>query len=353
MPRRSQGIYFEKDSGWWRCRINGKRTRLSKDKQEAERLYRKLMVDADDPAQRERRRLAGDVTVGECLRRYLLHVKRTKAKTTLAAIKPNLVSFEKFIGSRTPVCRLILNDATRWIETCYLDADHEYSHSHLVGLRSRLKRAFEWCRREQLISTNPFADLEVGTYEPAREVWTDKQLKKVLDHWRDDQGFRDLILFLRLTGARVQEARAITSDDVDMRRGRIVLAGKINSRGSSRVRRRVILLGDQSKEIVRRQMKANPDGEIFRNRHGRPWTANAISLRLRKASEKLGFKVCPKNLRHTWATDYLTSGGDLKSGAELMGHTSTKMMADNYSHLADQTEHMTKEANRVESKRFD
>lgn len=352
MARQSKGITYEKSTGWYRCCVNGKRPRLSKDKREAERMYRKLVADADNPSRRSTRRVTGQVTVGECLRAFLNHVKLNLAPNTLVKHRPALRSFEQFAGSKTPVNKLVVGDATRWINQEYLSRDESLSRNTIVKTRASLKTCFKWCQEQGMIDESPFSNLKAGVYEPGRKFWTDDQVQAVLDLWKEDAGFRDLILFMRLTGVRVQEARVIEATHVNLGQRTVVLPGKINSAELSRARRRVITLSQDAAKIVRRNMELYDQGPIFRNSKGGPWKANAISLRLRRAAKDLGFKVAPKDLRHSWATDYLMSGGSLTAGAELMGHTNQTMMLTNYQHLADVGEHLRDETDRIDAGKF-
>ena len=45
-------------------------------------------------------------------------------------------------------------------------------------------------------------------------------------------------------------------------------------------------------------------------------------------------------LRHLFATDGLERGVPIATMAELLGHSSTKMISERYSHLADRHEHL-------------
>lgn len=354
MARKSEGVKLEKSTGWYRCCVNGKRPRLSKNKREAERMYRKLLADADQRNARTSIEQRTKITVGECCRKFLQHTKRTAKETTFGFYRDHLRHFEASIGSKKRVSDLILAHATEWIDERYFSGrrDKPYSENTIVGARRCVKRCFEWCEKQGWIEASPFKDLVCGTYAPTREHVTDEEFQAVLTHFSHDRDFCDLLLFLRLSGARVQETRVIEAKDIDLARRRVVLENKVNRRGSTRTKRRTIVLNEACAEIVQRGMSKHPDGPIFRNEDGNPWRANAITLRLRRAKKHLGFSIAAKNLRHSWATDYLLSGGSLATGAELMGHSNQTMMLTNYQHLAEVDEHMLNEAERIATDKF-
>jgi site-specific recombinase XerD len=77
-----------------------------------------------------------------------------------------------------------------------------------------------------------------------------------------------------------------------------------------------------------------PEGPLFRNEEGNPWTKNAINCRLQRMKKRCGFKLMPYALRHTFATEALKNGVDAVTVAQLMGHRDLTMVARVYGHLA-------------------
>ena len=55
---------------------------------------------------------------------------------------------------------------------------------------------------------------------------------------------------------------------------------------------------------------------------------------IRRMGERVGIKVHPHMLRHTFATEYLRNGGDLETLRRIMGH-STLAVTQQYLHLID------------------
>lgn len=86
-------------------------------------------------------------------------------------------------------------------------------------------------------------------------------------------------------------------------------------------------------------------GHIFTNGKGKPWTSNAIRLRMRRLCRRLGIveddrgeRVVAYTIRHTAATNATVDGVPDRVLAELMGHTSTRTTA-RYQHLSKQHLH--------------
>jgi hypothetical protein len=56
--------------------------------------------------------------------------------------------------------------------------------------------------------------------------------------------------------------------------------------------------------------KANPEGKLFRNTRGQPWTANAVRCRFRRLEDKVGRRWTQSGFRHTWIARKLAAGVD-------------------------------------------
>jgi integrase len=113
---------------------------------------------------------------------------------------------------------------------------------------------------------------------------------------------------------------------------------------------RVIYLSPVMVSLTERLMREYPEGPLFRSfRGGKPYTAQAVRCRFRRLRERvpaLANVVC-YTLRHTYATDALVHSVPIATVAELMGHTSTTMIARHYGHLAERTTHLRESAGRL------
>ena len=101
---------------------------------------------------------------------------------------------------------------------------------------------------------------------------------------------------------------------------------------------RVVHLSDTAFAICQRLSLKHPNGPLFRNTHGRPWSAKRLDDRCRQL--KLGFPVTPYSIRHTFATDAIIKGVDLQTIATLMGHSNLKMLSTVYQHIQKRSDHI-------------
>jgi integrase len=95
----------------------------------------------------------------------------------------------------------------------------------------------------------------------------------------------------------------------------------------------MIYLTDAAEKVVKRLAAKYPDGKLFRNQRGCPWSGTALTHKCEELGEKLGFTFFPYALRHTWITEALERGEDALTVAILAGHRDTTMVAKVYSHL--------------------
>ena len=90
------------------------------------------------------------------------------------------------------------------------------------------------------------------------------------------------------------------------------------------------------------QRRRSTSENVFVNSRGKPWTMNAVRLRIMRLKEKLGLAsdVCAYLVRHMWGTQAILNGVDVSTVAECMGHNSLEMVSTVYVHLADQHSHL-------------
>jgi integrase len=212
----------------------------------------------------------------------------------------------------------------------------------------------------------------------------------------------DLLIVTWDTGCRPQESLRVESRHVDVANQRWVIP-----KSESKMKRmtRVVYLTERGMQITRRLMLAHPEGPLFRNRNGNPWTTEAVNccffdLQMRmgkeemkrrgeeipeeeivnfipnlnpvinrkgvpvpknpaelrcEAKRKLTFrqaaKLAPRYslyaLRHSWATNALQRGVDPLTVAILMGHEDPSTLAKVYQHLSLNPKHLLEEARRA------
>ncbi len=178
---------------------------------------------------------------------------------------------------------------------------------------------------------------------PAKALVTEKDEWKRLALLRD----RAILELLFSTGLRVSELCGLDSD-LDLARDDLSVRGK-----GEKVR--VVFLSDSAKEAVRAYLKARTDMEEALFVDGRPKSLHRITPRdiqrhIKKYAAMAGItkKVTPHVLRHSFATDLLSNGADIRSVQQLLGHASINT-TQIYTHVTDA--HLREIHKRFHSKR--
>jgi integrase len=160
-----------------------------------------------------------------------------------------------------------------------------------------------------------------------------------------DQAFREFVTVAYATGARPSELMRLEARHVDFKAGVATMEGKTTGRTK---RTRVIHIGAVA-DLLAKLARKRPSGPLLLNSAGTPWTRHTLAHRFARLRKRLGLgkEATAKGFRHGFATDGLEGGVPLATMAELMGHTSTKMLERHYSKLRNRAEHLRDAAAKV------
>lgn len=198
-----------------------------------------------------------------------------------------------------------------------------------------LKNFYEFLEYNQIINANPFEKLKFKFRQEKKlpKTLTIKEISALLNCFNVDvdeisdfqrkQIVRDaaLIDLLISTGIRIGEAASITLDDIIVNERTILIHGKGR-------KQRLIYISppitwERLNMLIKNRKKER--GEyLFVNREGKQLSIYSIENIYKKYAKKA--KVNPKStphyLRHTFATNLLANGADLRSVQEILGHAS-------------------------------
>lgn len=145
---------------------------------------------------------------------------------------------------------------------------------------------------------------------------------------------RAMLELLYATGLRASELMALNVEDIDLQANNVRCSGR-------KAGVRMVPIDGYIAQIVgeylteARSKLVNNEGEValFPNRRGERLTRQGFWQIIQGYAEKAGLsgKVTPRSLRHSFATHKLSSGADLQSVQELLGHThisTTKVYQD-------------------------
>ena len=221
---------------------------------------------------------------------------------------------------------------------------------HMIALRAFLKYL---AKRD--IKTLAPEKIELAKQEDRHVEWLEgSELEELLEapvrvgNGRDRSlrviALRDkaMLELLFSTGLRVSELANLKIKDINLKREEFSVRGK-----GSKIR--VVFLSHQAKYWLEKYLAARHDVSPYmfvamdRAKAGRtdgdaaPLTSRSIERTIEKYAKAVGImkKITPHTLRHSFATDLLRNGADIRSVQSMLGHSSITT-TQIYTHVTDQ-----------------
>lgn len=277
-----------------------------------------------------------------------LCVERNASAHTVRAYRIDLLDYARW-AQRTRVDALSATHRQLRLYLGELDRA-QYSRTTINRRLSALRGFFRWLNLTGRSEVDPASALQ-GPKQPQSlpHVIRAADMAKLLSVFgkRDaagnpreqtpvDMRNQALLEFLYACGARVSEASGLLACDVDFASGQVKVFGK-------GAKERIIPLHDLAISSMRAYAAvARPKilGErasefFFVSTRGNRMTTDAIRKMFKEALGRAGLPatLSPHDMRHTFATDLLDGGADLRSVQEMLGHASLST-TQIYTHLS-------------------
>lgn len=209
---------------------------------------------------------------------------------------------------------------------------------YLIALRAFLK----FLRKRGVESLSPERIELAKVPERSLDLITPTELSRLMNAPDEKtlEGKRDraVLELLFSTGLRVSELCGLSTDDVDLTRDEFSVRGK-----GEKVR--VVFLSEEAKQKLRTYLAARKDlDDALFVRYGRKQndgsdprlSPRGVQRMIKYYAVKSGItrKVTPHVLRHSFATDLLGNGADLRSVQALLGHANIGT-TQIYTHVTD------------------
>jgi len=217
---------------------------------------------------------------------------------------------------------------------------------YLIALRAFLK----YLRKRGVESLNPERIELAKVSERSLDLISPAELDRLMKapDVATERGLRDkaILELLFSTGLRVSELCALSVDDIDLSGVEFSVRGK-----GDKVR--VVFISESAKEALRAYIKARKDMNdamfIQYGKNVKKAAKNNEDLRLSPRSVQrvikryatiagITRKVTPHVIRHSFATDLLSNGADLRSVQALLGHANIAT-TQIYTHVTDRHLH--------------
>lgn len=232
--------------------------------------------------------------------------------------------------------------------------DKDYAWNSISQKVSAMRSFYNFLEKNEEISINPFEFVQLKKHNnqlprffyqnELQELFQAVELNKDPQMRLRDQA---LLEVLYGTGIRVSECAGLTIQTVDLQQKVMLIQGKGN-------KQRYVPFGKYAQEALRKYytdsrrpvMTKNDQHHqaVFINHRGTALTTRGIEYVLDQIVKRssLTTSIHPHMLRHTYATDLLNNGADLRTVQELLGHSSLSS-TQLYTHITK--EHLLRDYN--------
>ncbi|MCL2526186.1 MAG: site-specific tyrosine recombinase XerD [Coriobacteriia bacterium] len=218
----------------------------------------------------------------------------------------------------------------------------QYARSTIARRLSTLRSFFHFLQQEGSVDSNPATLLQTPKKEkmlPHTLSQTEMDALLEISDTNTPEGMRDtaLLELLYASGGRVSEIAGLRTEDLKLDQGIVRIEGK---GGKDRY---VPLHGLAIRKLENYLASARPvfaakvpsTELVFLSSRGNPLSADAIRRIVKKSALLAGITrpVSPHSFRHSFASDLLNNGADLRSVQELLGHANLST-TQIYTHLS-------------------
>lgn len=206
-----------------------------------------------------------------------------------------------------------------------------YSEKTINRRLSAIRSLYRWLVHEDIIRQDSAAAIASPKLaQKLPKTMSDADVSAILSSIdaSDHVGLRDraFLELLYASGARIAEIARLTVDDIDFAEAQIRLFGKGG-------KERIVPLYPRVLDAMRAYLQqgrpklastAKPTRALFLSTRSNPMSTDALRTVFEKRVRAAGkdAALTPHAMRHTFATELLSGGADLRTVQELLGHES-------------------------------
>lgn len=269
----------------------------------------------------------------------------------------NFLLLEKSLSEST--IEAYLKDIQKFVDFCKIDSPEKVKQADIrafideindvkamsvnsqARILSGIKSFFKYLVIHDILEKDPSSTIEtpkVGRKLPS--VLTPEEVNDLINaiDLDSETGYRNRAILETLYGCgmRVSELVHLKLTDLHFEEGYLKIKGKGN-------RERLVPIGRSVKDSItlyihnyRCTLKIDKKDEnvLFLNRRGKMMTRVMVFTIIKNLAQKIGLqkKISPHTFRHSFATQLLEGGADLKAIQEMLGHESITT-TEVYTHL--------------------
>ncbi|MGA1825909.1 MAG: tyrosine-type recombinase/integrase [bacterium] len=212
---------------------------------------------------------------------------------------------------------------TSTVEDFYMQLPQHLSLKSQKNIMDILKKYFNDLFARDEIKVKPKFPI-VKIPEPHWN-WASEALQDVIYN-QIPTAHKPIFFFLKETGCRIGEARALWREDINFEEGCIIIRRNFSDSTYREVtktkKQRVLPIDDELRTMLKKINVIH--GFIFLNTKGRPYTEERLATIFRKAKKKAALEddlTLYQWCRHSWASQAINNGASLNLVGAFLGHS--------------------------------
>jgi site-specific recombinase XerD len=244
--------------------------------------------------------------------------EKGKANATVIAYSKDIEQLVQFVGDKGKT--LVAEVTTDDIDSFKSDLKQKRYTSKSVSRKiNSIKSFFRYLIGEGIVDVNPAESITHPKIDQAPpRVLSRLEYRALRDACRGDARVFAIVELLLQTGMRISELAALSTEDVDLDRGVLLIRAQ-NSREE-----RKVPLNKAAKKALMEYLKVRPRAKektVFLTKTCRPFLVRNIRTAIDRYFRLAGIKDAKVNdLRHTFIVEQLKAGTPLVYVSQLVGH---------------------------------
>lgn len=303
----------------------------------------------------------GNTTVSDFVEKYIC-THNTLRESTVNQYIGALNILKKYSFCHKKISEVSVSDAKKYALALSKTRSYGTTQTDLIVLKAAFNEAVE----DGILKSNPFSfrlsKLIVNNTVPKSSINKEERDTLIDFCCKNKRAHKsiDAITILLGTGMRISELCGLTFDDIDMERRIVFVRHQLYKSGKkiklvppkSSAGIRPIPMSDEVYKAFERVISDRSNAKIpeyahflFLTNSGKPTDARIWDSRFRSycrqinkfQDEKLP-RITPHSCRHTFCSDMVLDGMNLKILQKVMGHSSLQITADRYTHVDNEDE---------------
>lgn len=306
--------------------------------------------------------------------------KSGRKATTCTNYKSYYNTYVKNTIGKKQIAKITKTDCQRIINKMIEEGK---KHSTMSNLKSCLNMVFECALDDDIILKNPAKNLQIPqTESKKKKAIEQKQIESFMEYVKNSKqycySYPAFVILFNL-GLRIGEMAALTWSDIDFKEDTITINKTVNryrkvdygftmavASPKSKTSNRVITINSITKTTLLKLKMQNVSsrvklpylddsghirgylsGFVFLNSVGNVWSEPSFRSLIKRIVLNLNREAAEQNreqiedfsphvARHTYTSLAYSAGADIKVVSQILGHASTSVTLDTYTHLTEE-----------------